>query len=98
MKKANIALLILLALFEFGGLKGKLVFGHGTGDAIYVILSVVAFFVSVTWFSIISMKEKTSLQGFLFIFILAALILLCLKATIFRGPEYSWHAHPVFFY
>lgn len=97
MKNANIILLILLGLFAFGCFHGNIAFGHGTGDMIYAVLAVAVFFVSAAWFAIISLKQKTGLQKILFIFMLVLFVLLLLKATVFRGPEYPWHNHGVFF-
>ncbi len=96
MKNANAILLILQALFVYGCFHGNIAFGHGLGDIMYVILAVALFFVSVVWFAIISLKQKTALQKILFVFMLVLFALLMLKATVFRGPEYSWQNHGFF--
>jgi hypothetical protein len=84
-------------LFTLGAFSGKIVFGHGLGDIFYTLLSLFAVIVYLCVFAFINFKEKDSLQKFIAVIFTVAFLSFCLKATVFRGAEYSWQNHGLFY-
>lgn len=97
MKNYNTIVLILFSIFTFGAFAGSIVFGHGFGDVFYILLSLFLLIVYGCMFTYISYKQKIKAQKIIAIIFTTVLLLLCLKATIFRGAEYSWENHGVFY-
>lgn len=67
---------------------GKLTFGHGIGDIVYLILLVLLLLV---FGYFIYRNEKLNRPIILIVFMLVSVLLIGLKITIWRGSEYPWN-------
>ena len=98
LKASNIIVLTLEIFLCIGGFFGfQVVFGHGLGDIIYYAILYPLTIAHLIWTLRIIKKTNHS------IFILPLTVfsittfLIILKATIWRGPEYSWDNGNLFF-
>lgn len=74
---------------------GSISYGHGLGDLFYHAIALAAFTI-ITILFVIGLKKK-SVDDVLFILMFVAIVLtivlLTLKFTIYRGPEYRWNGN-----
>jgi hypothetical protein len=73
-----------------GCLKSVIVFGHGLGDLYYYVL---VFLATITHLSCTIAIRKANHPVIILMPLLifsTTTTLICLKATVWRGPEYSW--------
>ncbi len=71
------------------------VFGHGLGDLFYYAILYLVTITHVVLTIRFRRAAESKFVTLLFIFSIIT-ILLCLKATIWRGPEYSWKNRKLF--
>lgn len=92
LKVLNTTLLVFEMFLCVGGFIGSQVaFGHGLGDIIYYAFLYLLTIVHLIW--TLNIRKQTSRSTYFFpltIFTFTTL-LFCLKATIWRGPEYTWN-------
>lgn len=91
MKKAIIILPItFFSILTIFSVLGRIRFGHGLGDIIYhplIYLGIILSVINFTYF-----RKKQSQGAYITSSLLATFfILIFLKMTIWRGPEYSWN-------
>ena len=91
MKKAIIIIpIVLFSILTIISLMGRIRFGHGLGDMIYhpfIYLGVLLSLINFTLF-----RKKQSNVVYLSTTLLTSFfVLIFLKMTIWRGPEYSWN-------
>jgi hypothetical protein len=93
----NVFLLLFLIFLCIGGLWGwQIAFGHGLGDlSCYIVLWLLA----VAHLAVLIRNWKTKSRKYITVLIFFSLttLLICLKATIWRGPEYSWSNRKIFY-
>lgn len=98
LKALNTTVLALGIFLCLGGFIGfQIVFGHGLGDIVYYAILYPVTIIHLIW--TIRIRKATHWAIFLIplaIFSITTL-LFCLKATIWRGPEYSWHNGKLFY-
>ena|SRR5689334_14748699 len=92
------SILIAFEIFLCGGgvIGFPVVFGHGEGD-IYIFS---ALYIVVIIHILLTVKHRRSSSDYfrLPVFIFGVIIILfCLKATVWRGPEYPWSNGKIFF-
>jgi len=90
-----LAIGIFLCISGFIGF--QIAFGHGLGDIIYFAMLYALTIVHLIWTIII--RKATSQIIFIAPLIIFSIttLLFCLKATIWRGPEYSWNNGKLFY-
>jgi hypothetical protein len=91
-------MLLLHVAFIVAILSGIIAFGHGFGDVVYLFLSVFMCLLFASFYPYLGSGSFGKWHLPLSILITVSFILLCLKATVFRGPEYSWKNHGIFYY
>jgi hypothetical protein len=97
LKEYCLALLFLHAVFAITALSGLLTFGNVLGDVVYIFLSIFLCLLFASLYPYASSSRFTKAHIPLSLLITVVLIFLCLKATVFRGPEYSWANRSIFF-
>lgn len=91
-------MLLLHFAFIVAILCGLIAFGHGFGDVVYLLLSIFICMLFAGFYPYIGSSGFGNWYLPLSILITMSFILLCLKATVFRGPEYSWKSHGIFYH
>jgi hypothetical protein len=98
LKALNTTILVVGIFLCLGGFIGfQIAFGHGLGDIVYYAILFPVTIIHLIW--TIRIRKATHWAIFLIpltIFSLTTL-LFCLKATIWRGPEYSWDNGNLFY-
>ncbi|MCH2231835.1 MAG: hypothetical protein MK105_15985 [Crocinitomicaceae bacterium] len=91
MKKAIIIIpIVLFSILTILSVMGRIRFGHGLGDMIYHPLIYLGILLSLINFAIF--RNKQSNVVYLSTAILTSFfVLIFLKMTLWRGPEYSWN-------
>ena len=97
LKKYYVTVLICHAAFVIATLSGFITFGHGFGDVIYLLFSVFALLLFAGFFAFMDSVHFAKWHTALSVLITVVFVLLCLKATFFRGPEYPWQNHGIFY-
>jgi hypothetical protein len=95
----NIALLLPLLIFGilFGLLlNGNIRFGHGFGDVFYYSFIILGLILSLINYFILKMKKIIYAYFTVCIFIIYA-VLIFMKMTVWRGPEYLWNGDVIIF-
>jgi hypothetical protein len=85
------------AAFVVAALSGFLAFGHGFGDVIYLLFSIFSWLLFAGFFAFMDSEHFVKWHTALSVSITVVFVLLCLKATFFRGPEYPWQNHGIFY-
>lgn len=90
--------LISVLLIIIGSLWGKITFGYGLGDFIYLFPTIAVLLIFGIIYITDMFKNILTPSNRTYMLVLCALVLtaILLKITIFRGPEYSWNGQ--FFY
>ena len=73
-------------------INGSIAFGHGLGDVIYlglIFLFTVAF--ALAYYKWIRKSTYSLWVKIFFVLLLIEILIVMLKLTIFRGPEYPWN-------
>ena len=91
MKILNAILLLLLALFTVMAFNSIIVFGHGLGDIIYTMAAGFSLLLMLLFFIIVVYKKLSNSHYIIAVSLFLILLSFCLKATVFRGPEYLWN-------
>src|SRR5688572_40013 len=78
--------LVWATLIIVFNLSGKIAFGHGLGDAFYLlILLLVTILTTILW---VRLKKYNNSVFSLILLILLTVIVFMLKLTVYRGPEF----------
>ncbi|WP_299825099.1 hypothetical protein [uncultured Pontibacter sp.] len=85
---------IFLCIAGFFGL--HVTFGHGLGDLFYFAILYLLTIIHLVWTFRIRKASKESFILPIIVFSIVAL-LFSLKATVWRGPEYSWKNRKLFY-
>lgn len=98
LKTLNTIVLAFGIFLCIGGFIGfQIAFGHGLGDIIYFAILYAVTIVHLIW-TIIIRKATNPIVFILPLTIFSiTTMLFCLKATIWRGPEYPWNNGKLFF-
>lgn len=93
----NLIILTYLLLITLLTGSGKLAFGHGLGDLIYLIISVILSSTQLLILAILIRKKSNPFHEIQYYYIgsffLIAALYLTWKFTFGRGPEYIWNGN-----
>ena len=80
--------IVFVALVTFLNFTGKITFGHGLGDFFYLVFLLIASCILSFFFL---NKSFSGIRFTVMALMILLVIFICLKLTIYRGPEYSWN-------
>lgn len=97
LKVLNTAVLAFGIFLCLCGFAGIIAFGHGLGDIVYYAMIYPLTIIHLVW--TIRIRKATDWFAIIFplVIFFTTTLLFCLKATIWRGSEYSWRNGKLFY-
>lgn len=86
--KLSLAVWLLNLSIGIASYFGKIAFGHGLGDILYVVAILL---LSLVFIPLVILKRSAS--NFSFVVGCIFFVYLLLNSTVFRGSEYPWNGH-----
>jgi len=98
MKKLSIisyyTFIICALLIIAGVLSGKISFGHGLGDLLYLVyVAIITIILTLLFITAKRRRDNLALRIILLLSIIGSLAFFFAKLSYFRGTEYSWNGN-----